>query len=166
MDNAVFKALAAHLERSGGALATAESCTGGLIAHTLTEIAGASAYFQGGVVAYSNAIKERLLGVPEAVLLAHGAVSGPTARAMVEGVIRLFDAECAIAVTGIAGPGGGSAEKPVGLVYIGVSAGGNIAVSRHQFSGTRTAIKEATAQTAARLLLELLRGPDTANPEE
>jgi PncC family amidohydrolase len=140
--------------QAGMTLATAESCTGGLIAHRLTNVSGASAYFLGSVVAYHNAVKHSLLGVPEAVLAAHGAVSEETARDMAEGVRRLVGATYGLAVTGIAGPTGGSADKPVGLVYLAVARADGTAVIRRQYSGTREEIKAQTAETAIKLLLE------------
>src|SRR3712207_5216894 len=111
----------AQLQRRQLTVATAESCTGGLIGHLLTEIAGSSAYFMGGVIAYSNAVKHSLLDVPEATLAAVGAVSEETARAMAQGVRARLHTDIGIATTGIAGPGGGTPQKPVGLVYIAVA---------------------------------------------
>ena len=105
----------------GLTLATAESCTGGLVAARLTSVPGSSDVFLGGVVSYANEVKTAALGVPEDVLAAHGAVSAETAAAMAEGARRRLDADVAVAVTGIAGPGGGSDEKPVGLVYVHAS---------------------------------------------
>lgn len=134
----------------------AESCTGGLIAHRVTNVSGASAYFLGGVVVYSNEAKERLLGVSADTLARFGAVSEPVAREMAAGAQRTFGAECAAAVTGIAGPTGGTAEKPVGLVYIAAAAGGRIAVERHVFSGDREAVKRQTADRALTLLRECI----------
>jgi PncC family amidohydrolase len=145
---------ATYFIQAGMTLATAESCTGGLIAHRLTNVSGASAYFLGSVVAYHNAVKHTLLGVPENVLAAHGAVSEETARDMAEGVRRLTGATYGLAVTGIAGPMGGSADKPVGLVYLAVARDDGTAVIRRQFSGTRGEIKAQTAETAINLLLE------------
>jgi PncC family amidohydrolase len=113
----IGKALSAR----GLTLATAESCTGGLIGHRITNVAGSSAYYLGGVIAYDNRIKAGLLGVSEADLASYGAVSEPVARQMAEGVRTRFGADYAVAVTGIAGPGGGSEDKPVGLVYVAVA---------------------------------------------
>src|ERR687886_1488095 len=110
-----------RLRRAGGGVATAESCSGGLVGHWLTEIAGSSDYYQGGVIAYDNAVKRDLLGVNPATLQTVGAVSEACARGMAEGVRRLLGTEVAVSTTGIAGPGGGSPEKPVGLVYIAVA---------------------------------------------
>ncbi len=140
--------------QAGMTLATAESCTGGLIAHRLTNVSGASAYFLGSVVAYHNSVKHALLGVPEDVLAAHGAVSEETAWDMAEGVRRLIGATYGLAVTGVAGPSGGSPEKPVGLVFLAVAREDGTAVIRRQFSGTREEIKAQTAETAIKLLLE------------
>ena len=137
-------------------LATAESCSGGLIAHRLTNVPGSSGYFVGGVVTYANEAKMAVLGVCEATLSVHGAVSEATAREMCEGVRGRFGADYGVACTGIAGPGGGSAEKPVGLVYIGVSGPGGTRVERCQFQGDRVSIKQQTADRALALLLEAL----------
>ena len=109
------------LSEQGRSVAVAESCTGGLIAHRFTDVPGSSEYFLGGVVAYSNEAKHSLLGVPENLLMEHGAVSEPVARSMAEGVRERFNADIGVATTGISGPGGGSEEKPVGLVYVAIA---------------------------------------------
>ncbi len=141
---------------AGVTLATAESCTGGLISHRITNVSGASAVFQGAVVAYANAVKTGVLGVPEAILAAHGAVSAPVALAMAQGARRVFQADYSVAVTGIAGPDGGTAEKPVGTVYIG-AAGETMAQARlYHFAGDRAAVKIQTAEAALAFLLEIL----------
>lgn len=135
---------------------TAESCTGGLIAGLLTEISGASDVVGRGFVVYSNEAKHDLLGVPKDILDAHGAVSAETVRAMAEGALAASagDADIAVAVSGIAGPGGGSPQKPVGTVYIGVARRGADTVARHHlFSGDRTDIRLLTVHAA----LELVR---------
>ncbi len=150
----IEEAVGSYFIQAGMTLATSESCTGGLIAHRLTNVSGASAYFLGSVVAYHNSVKRLLLGVPEEVLTAHGAVSEETARGMAEGVRRLIGATYGLAVTGVAGPLGGSPEKPVGLVYLAVAREDGTAVIRRQFSGTREEIKAQTAETAIKLLLE------------
>jgi len=137
-------------------LATAESCTGGLIAHRITNVPGVSACFVGGVVAYSDKLKASLLGVEDDVLAAHGAVSEPVARQMAEGARTRLGADVAVAVTGIAGPGGGTAEKPVGLVYLAVSGASGTAVSREVFEGNREQIKAKTAEKALEMVLEYL----------
>ncbi len=150
----VEQAIAERLSQTNQSLASAESCTGGLIAHRITNIAGSSAFFLGGLVAYSNEVKMALLGVPEIDLAAHGAVSGPVARQMAAGARERFEADLSIAVTGIAGPGGGTEKKPVGLVYIAVGFGSGCHLTRNVFSGSRTEIKEQTAQRALEMLWE------------
>lgn len=135
-------------------LATAESCTGGHIAARITGIAGSSAYFQGGVVSYANDVKEHVLGVPRDVLENSGAVSEECARAMAEGARDRLGATLAVSTTGIAGPDGGTARKPVGLVYIAVAAGSRTKVERHIFPGDRAAVIAAATERALELLLE------------
>jgi len=142
---------------SGSTLATAESCTGGLIAHLLTNVSGASGFFVGGVVAYSNRVKETILGVPPDVLAANGAVSAETATAMAEGVRRRLGADYGLAVTGIAGPGGGTTEKPVGLVYIGSVVKGVTLVEQIRLPGQRDQVRERAAYAALDLLRRRLR---------
>lgn len=139
-------------------IATAESCTGGLVAGLLTEIAGASDVFERGFVVYSNKAKVALLGVSADLIAIHGAVSEPVARAMAEGAIRHSNVQLAVAVTGIAGPGGGSAEKPVGLVHIAAAREGRTLLhERHLFGDTsRRAIRIASVQAALLLLLRLM----------
>jgi nicotinamide-nucleotide amidase len=139
-------------------LSVAESCTGGLLGHRLTNVAGSSAYFERGVVVYSNRAKEELLGVPEEILRAHGAVSGPCAEAMARGICARSGSACGLAVTGIAGPGGGTPQKPVGTVYIGVAVEGSVTARRFLFTGDRVAIKRQSAQTALDLLRRSLGG--------
>jgi nicotinamide-nucleotide amidase len=140
-------------------LATAESCTGGLVVAALTAIAGASDVVERGFVTYSNAAKTTLLGVPEATLAAQGAVSGETATAMAAGAVTNAGVDLAVSVTGIAGPGGNSAEKPVGLVYLGIARrrGPSQPVSarseRHIFPGDRAVIRHAATLRALELLL-------------
>ncbi len=134
-------------------LATAESCTGGLIAACLTEIAGSSAVVERGFVTYSNAAKMDLLGVSAATLERHGAVSAETAAEMASGALARSPADLAIAVTGIAGPGGATPTKPVGLVFIGLQRrGGAAEVERHVFPGDRRAVRTATLERALALL--------------
>jgi nicotinamide-nucleotide amidase len=145
------------LKTRGGMIATAESCTGGLIAAAITAVPGSSEFFDRGFITYSNEAKMQMLGVPEEILNAHGAVSEETARAMVDGVFRKSRAHLAVSVTGIAGPGGGSEEKPVGLVYIGYGVrDGTVGVARHQFDGDRSAIREKSAAAALHHALSLL----------
>ena len=142
----------------GLAIATAESCTGGLIAGLLTEIPGSSDVVERGFVTYSNRAKEEMLGVPPDLLAAHGAVSREVAAAMAEGALAHSRAGLSVAVTGIAGPGGGSADKPVGLVYIGAVRAGNAPViERHLFGDIgRAQVRLATIEAALRLLRELI----------
>jgi len=150
--------LAHALGQQGALLATAESCTGGLIAGACTDLAGSSAWFDRGFVTYSNAAKTDMLGVPAALIATHGAVSEPVARAMAEGAVAHSAAQVAVAVTGVAGPSGGSAEKPVGTVWFGWCVHGSTHCERRHFDGDRAAVR---AQTVAHALHELLRLLDT-----
>lgn len=149
-------ALAQALRQQGLQLATAESCTGGLIAAACTELAGSSDWFERGVVSYSNQAKTELLSVPEALIAQHGAVSEPVARAMAEGALRHGKAQVSVAVTGVAGPSGGSAAKPVGTVWFGFSVRGQTHSEVQRFDGDRAAVRQATVAHALRRLLELL----------
>lgn len=133
-------------------LALAESCTGGLISSAITDVPGSSEVLLMGVVAYSNEAKTRVLGVPDPLLAMYGAVSEEAARAMAEGVRGLAGSDIALAVTGIAGPGGGSAEKPVGTVYISITVQGSCRVFKYLFSGDRTKVREQTVDAALDLL--------------
>lgn len=155
--NTIEAILCNHFITKGLTLSVAESCSGGLLAHRLTNVPGCSAYFLGGVVSYSNAAKTALLGVSEADLAAHGAVSEPVARQMADGVRRVFEADWAMGVTGIAGPSGGTPDKPVGLVYVGIAGPAGTDVVRLDLRGTRVEIKEQTAETALHLLWERLQ---------
>lgn len=146
------------LRSKGKTVSTAESCTGGLIGASITDISGASEVFLGGVVSYSNDAKEGILGVSHSVLIEHGAVSEQTARQMVEGSMRLFDSDYAVAVTGIAGPGGATPEKPVGLVYIAVADGPRTVVTRNVFKGDRQEVRESTVREACSLLTDMVEG--------
>lgn len=150
----------ALLGKQGQTLALAESCTGGLIGHTITRVAGSSAYFLGGAVVYSNGLKERFLGVNREIIMRHGAVSPETARAMAEGVRRATAADYGLAVTGIAGPGGGSGEKPVGTVHIGLAAPEKTRVAHFSFCGDRWQIQALACQAALDLLRRHLLGLD------
>ena len=145
--------IAAALRRPAR-LATAESCTGGLIGAALTDVAGSSAVFDRGYVTYSNAAKHQMLGVEMHVFETVGAVSHDVARSMAEGAKSLSDVDFAVSVTGIAGPGGGSTEKPVGLVYFGLADAHGVQVERHLLSGMdRQAVREASVMIALTLLL-------------
>lgn len=139
---------------AGLTVATAESCTGGLVAHVLTEIPGSSGYLRGGIVAYADEIKTGLLGVAAEVIAAHGAVSAQVAVAMAEGARARFGVDAAVGVTGVAGPGGGTPGKPVGLVYVAVAGLGAPDVRRFTWPGDRAANKRASARAALELLLE------------
>ena len=132
----------------GITIGTAESCTGGLVGKTLTDLGGSSGYYQGGIISYANTVKEQVLGVSSDTLAIHGAVSEETAKEMVEGVFRVLRTDYAIATTGIAGPGGGSEEKPVGLVYIGIGTPRGITVHKEIFIGDRTSIRNSVAERA------------------
>ncbi|HEY3011725.1 MAG TPA: competence/damage-inducible protein A [Gemmatimonadales bacterium] len=137
-------------------LAVAESCTGGLLGARITDIAGSSDVFRGGVIAYDNGVKLELVGVPAVLLVEHGAVSEPVARAMAEGAARRFEVAAAVSVTGIAGPGGGSETKPVGTVWIGCALNGITETRRLLFPGTRHEIRARAAQAALFLLYRML----------
>jgi len=137
-------------------LAVAESCTGGLVCSRITGVPGSSRYLLGGLVAYHNNVKAALLQVPRALLSRHGAVSAPAAAAMARGARRIFAAEVAVAVTGIAGPGGGGAGKPVGLVYVAVNGFGRSRCRRFVFAGDRRQVRSQAADLALILLLEHL----------
>ena len=141
-------------------ISCAESCTGGLLTSTLTDVPGSSAYVMGSVVSYSNDVKSRILHVAEETLAAHGAVSPETARAMAEGVRNLMQTDVGVGITGIAGPGGGSPEKPVGLVYIAVSTLGKTSVEKNVFSGVRAEIKRAAVNKALAMVQEMIREMD------
>lgn len=142
-------------------IATAESCSGGNVSRRITRIGGSSVYFIGGVVAYANDVKRRVLGVPEDILANSGAVSEPCARAMAEGVRELLGTDLAISTTGIAGPDGGTARKPVGLVFIALAHPGGTIVEEHHFTGDREAVIDSATERALALLLRAMRAmPD------
>ncbi len=161
---ALAERLQAILLRDGRTLATAESCTGGLVAHTITEIEGSSGYYRGGFVTYANDVKRDLLGVGEDLLAAHGAVSAQVARAMAEGARARLGTDFGVAITGVAGPGGGTAEKPVGLTYVAVADSNGVDVRRHHWTGDRAGNKRESAGAALDLLLE--RAGGAASPDE
>ncbi|MEY4757275.1 MAG: hypothetical protein RJA34_2173 [Pseudomonadota bacterium] len=140
-------------------LATAESCTGGLIAAACTEMAGSSAWFERGFVTYSNEAKTELLGVDEALIAQHGAVSEAVVRAMAQGALEHARADVAIAVTGVAGPSGGSASKPVGTVWLGWATPMGVVSERQHFSGDRRAVRQATVLRALQGLVSLVDPP-------
>ena len=152
-------AVADFLVKNGWALATAESCTGGMIAAACTDLAGSSSWFERGFVTYSNAAKTELLGVDAAWIEQHGAVSETVARAMALGAIAHSKAQVSVAVTGVAGPGGGSDDKPVGTVWFGWSVAGLVTSERMLFEGDRAAVRAATVRHALYRLVSLLAVP-------
>lgn len=137
-------------------LAVAESCTGGLIGDRLTDVPGSSRYFVGGVIAYSNAVKSKVLGVKPQILAKWGAVSEQTVREMAAGACRRLGAQVGVAVSGVAGPTGGTRVKPVGLVYVCALAGKRVMVERHLFRGGRREVKEQSAEAALQLCRRVL----------
>jgi nicotinamide-nucleotide amidase len=152
LEAAVVRQLAARRQT----LALAESCTGGLIAHRITNVPGASEVFLAGLVTYSNASKRSILGIPAELLEAHGAVSEPVARAMAEGARNRLESHYALAVTGIAGPGGGTPDKPVGTVFIGLASPRGVMAQHHVFALDRPSFKQAASQQALDLLRRAL----------
>jgi nicotinamide-nucleotide amidase len=148
--------LAALLTARGWMLASAESCTGGMIAAACTDLAGSSAWFERGFVSYSNAAKTELLGVPTGLIATHGAVSEAVARAMAQGALAHAHAQCAVAVTGVAGPTGGSADKPVGTVWFAWATPGGLHSECQRFDGGRAAVRSATVEHSLRTLMDLL----------
>lgn len=153
-------ALGAALAARQASVATAESCTGGWIAKSLTDVPGSSVWFGAGFVTYSNAAKTALLGVPETVITRHGAVSEPVVDAMARGCRERAGADYAVAVSGIAGPDGGTADKPVGTVWLAVAAPGGIAATRHWFAGDREAVRRQTVGAALETVLALVTAGD------
>ena len=145
-----------ELKKQKVTIATAESCTGGLLAHTLTNISGSSEYFDRGVVSYSNKSKQELLGVPNQVLTQYGAVSKEVAESMASGIREKAMVQYGLATTGVAGPTGGTKEKPVGLVFISIATKDTVYVKDFLFSGDRLANKESTVTAALEFLVEIL----------
>lgn len=139
-------------------LAVAESCAGGLVSHRITNIPGSSLYFKGAIVAYSNDAKTTLLRIPKKLIVRHGAVSAEVAAAMAMGAKRVFRTDIAASVTGIAGPGGGTDEKPVGLAYMAVAHGKNVATCRVEFDGERAKLKERFADAVLKFIVERSTG--------
>ena len=149
--------LARALQQRGWMLASAESCTGGLIAAACTDLAGSSNWFERGFVSYSNESKTELLGVDTGLIERHGAVSEPVVRAMVQGALLHSRAQVAVAVTGVAGPAGGSADKPVGTVWFGWATPTGVTSEVRRFTGDRAAVRQATVQHALGRLVALIR---------
>lgn len=152
----VVEQLAAALKQRGWMLATAESCTGGLIASVCTDLPGSSAWFDRGFVTYSNAAKIEMLGVPEALIAQHGAVSEAVVRAMAQGAVQHSKAHVSISVSGVAGPGGGSLEKPVGTVWFGCSIGGTTYAQCLHIAGGRSSVRSQASAHAAEQCLTYL----------
>jgi nicotinamide-nucleotide amidase len=151
-----IKALADALRARGWCLATAESCTGGLVSAACTELSGSSEWFERGFVTYSNAAKTEMLGVSAALIEAHGAVSEPVARAMAEGAVHHSSAQVTLSITGVAGPKGGSVDKPVGTVCFAWATPAGVVSERLHLSGDRAAVRQAAAEHALRGLLQRL----------
>lgn len=150
------------LKERGWKISSAESCTGGLVAHRITNIPGSSDYFESGVITYSNEAKIEVLKVPEGIIKTHGAVSGQTAIAMAEGIRRLRNTDIGIGITGIAGPSGGTISKPVGLVYIALSAPSYVESKEFRFTGDRCEIKLMASEAALEMILRLLENSEAA----
>lgn len=152
----MIKALVEKLNEKHMTISTAESCTGGMIGACITSVAGASNVYNEGYITYSNDAKEKNLGVSHDILETYGAVSEYTAREMADGVRKKSNADIGIAVTGIAGPGGGTKDKPVGLVYIGIATKDNVEAHKFIFLGGRDAVRKSTVENAIRLALDKL----------
>ena len=150
--------LVALLKEKDLHISAAESCTGGLVCSRIVNVPGSSAVFDEGFITYANRAKHGLLGVPEEILAAHGAVSPECARAMAEGCAAAAGADIALSVTGIAGPDGGTSEKPVGLVFIGVKCFDQVLVKEYRFRGSRAQVRERTAAVALNTLRRMLLG--------
>jgi len=153
----LLKKMSNIFNKKGWTLTVAESCTGGLLGDVITNLPGSSEYFQGGVIAYSNQVKINLLKVSAELLKKNGAVSPEVALSMARGVRKLLGSSVGVAITGIAGPDGGSEEKPVGLIYISVLTPELEVVKRFHFAGNRREIKTQSAETAIKLLISLLK---------
>jgi len=157
VDNELLNKVSYKLKILNLKIATAESCTGGLLAHLLTNISGSSEYFDRGIVSYSNHAKQELLDVSEKTIQEYGAVSIQTAKAMANGIREKSNVNIGISITGIAGPTGGTKEKPVGLVYIGIADSKNVYVKKFLFSGSRLQNKESTCNAALKMLLNHIK---------
>ena len=162
MDKSLEERIGAGLQELSLTLSVAESCTGGLVGSRLTDVAGSSIYFLGGMIAYSNDAKVKLLAVRRETLAAHGAVSEETAREMAEGVRKCFGTDIGLAVTGIAGPGGATRDKPVGLMWLALSADGNTQARSIRLQGDRLRNKAGAAEALLALLMEYI---DSLKPD-
>jgi nicotinamide-nucleotide amidase len=163
VEDSIGKLIGKMLADRGLTISVAESCTGGLIGSIITDVPGSSRYFLGGIIAYSNQSKMEILNVSSGTIAEHGAVSDQTVKEMAGGIKRLFNSHLGLAVTGIAGPEGGSREKPVGTVFIGLAAEDRIFTAGHLFHGTRGEIKQETSRMALDYLRRYLNG-DTFLP--
>uniref|UniRef100_A0A7V1EIL7 Nicotinamide-nucleotide amidohydrolase family protein n=1 Tax=candidate division WOR-3 bacterium TaxID=2052148 RepID=A0A7V1EIL7_UNCW3 len=156
--NCLAKKLGKLLLKKNLSLSICESCTGGMLGSIITEIPKSSKYFKGGVIAYSNEIKNKIIGVKMKTLKNFGAVSSQTAKEMARNVKKITNSDIGISITGIAGPGGGTKTKPVGLVYIGVATGKKVRVEKNIFSGNRQQIRQKACANALRLTNQILEG--------
>lgn len=154
--DALITDIFSQLQKRNWMITTAESCTGGLVAARMTEIAGSSAYVERGFITYSNQAKTEMLGVPAALIDTYGAVSPEVAESMASGAIQASNANIAVSITGIAGPGGGSDEKPVGLVYIGVATWDGAQSFEHRFTGNRASVRKQSVDAALTHILKAL----------
>jgi nicotinamide-nucleotide amidase len=157
LEKSLEKQAGVLLEQQGLKLAVAESCTGGLISHLITNVAGASNYYLGGVTSYANQVKVGMLGVSPSTIEQHGAVSAETVLEMARGVRKVLGADVGVAVSGIAGPSGGTPQKPVGTVWVGLSSAKDEFARHFLWQGDRLAIKKQSAQAAFSLLIEFLQ---------
>ena len=157
IDENLLKNVANLLKEKNFKIATAESCTGGLIAHTLTNVSGSSDYFERGVISYSNKAKTKLLEVPENILKKYGAVSSQVAKIMADSIRTLSNVDLGISTTGIAGPTGGTKEKSVGLVYIAISTSKKTYIKKYKFKGDRLKNKELTCNAALKMIFNYLK---------
>ena len=155
-DEQILQSVSSMLIENKLKIATAESCTGGLIAHTFTNISGSSDFFECGIVSYSNRSKTERLGISEELLNEYGAVSEPVAKAMAEGIRKKADVDIGLSTTGIAGPTGGTPEKPVGLIFIGLSTKTDTVVKKYHFKGSRLENKNSTCNAALEMLYNYL----------
>ena len=159
----IVEELTILLQKHQLSMGTAESCTGGKIAHKITSQAGSSAYFKGGIVSYCNEVKQQVLGVSAADLEKFGAVSRPVVEQMALGAIRVLNCDCAVATSGIAGPGGGTPEKPVGTVWMSATASGKTVTRIQHFAGNRQRVINHATMIAEIMLIDLLSGKYATN---